>query len=371
DNCNGNPLAAGNTCTVNVRLDCRSSQTGPQTGTLTYTDPTPVGSGGTAVLNLSGICADLTIAPTSAALGTVTIGSSTTGANSTLSNHTAAAIATGAAVIAPAGSPLSVTDTCAGSVPTTGCTVTPHLNCTGHAEASYSATATYTSPSGVTAVLSLSGSCSAISIAPASESITGYLGVAINAGAALVKNNGLVSTDFTGPGTVSGTYSAVVSFPGGCTGVASNATCSVNPTLTCSAAGTGAAVGTYTDTAGNSVTLTVNGTCLDALSITPASRFVGNSPSPGHVDGTAVTLSNASAGTLTLNSATFTGSGAGAYSVSSTTCGATIGPSPATCTYTARLTCTGAMSGSNPAAVMHVTDTHGNSATVNLTGHCN
>jgi hypothetical protein len=83
DNCAAHSIAASpGSCTTAVKMSCTAATLGPQSGTITYTDPT---SGLSAALNVSGSCGAIAIYPCSEGTGTTTADSTGNGHTGTLS----------------------------------------------------------------------------------------------------------------------------------------------------------------------------------------------------------------------------------------------------------------------------------------------
>lgn len=152
------------------------------------------------------------------------------------------------------------------------------------------------------------------------------------------------------------------------TSLAVNASCTISVSFKATAAGARSAAVTITDNAPGSphmVTLTGAGVAVSKIAFSPISLAFGNqtvdSPSAAKV----ITVSNPGSATLNITSITVSGANAVDYSVSSTTCGATLAPA-ATCTISVVYKPTA--TGPGIAAISVSDDAAGSPQSVPLTG---
>jgi hypothetical protein len=340
--CTGSLAATNGTCTVNVTFT--PTTTGTRTGSISITDqatnsPQSVGLSGTGASNTP---ATVTVSPASETFAAQTVGTTSAAKTVTIKN-TSKTVSTSlsfgasgdfAAVsggTAPCSSMLAADTSCTVSVtfsPTTSGTLTGTLSVTDSA---------MNSPQ----MVSLTGTGKALTVivtpSPTSETFAAQaIGITSAAKTITVKNTGTGSTPITiSPAT--GDF-AVASTTCGLTLGASPASCTISVTFTPESAGTLTGDISITDNATNSPqTVKLTGTGKAGTVVVTASPTTETfSATTVGVTSAAKTVTVKNTGTastpLTISPAT------GDFAESATTCGTTLGPSPASCTISVTFT---------------------------------
>jgi hypothetical protein len=215
--------------------------------------------------------------------------------------------------------------------------------------------------------VSIKGGGPTVTLTPASLTYSNQNIGTTSASQALTLTNSL-STSLTGISIgLTGTNAGDFAETDNCgTSIAANATCTINVTFTPTAAGTRTATLTVTDSAGTQSS-TLTGTGIGTVTLTPASLTYASQNIGTTSAAQALTLTNATGGTITSLSVAVTGTNAGDYAQTNT-CGTSLANN-ASCTVNVTFTPTAA--GTRTASIT-VTDSAGTqSSTLTGTGTWN
>ena len=366
----GSTLAVSASCTVGVTFS--PSANGIRTATLTFTD-TAGSSPQTVALSGTGATSNASAVPASLSFAATAVGSTSLPQSVTLTNGGPFAIGVSSIAISGAnakdfaisaktcGANLAVSASCMVSV-----TFAPSAN------GPRTATLTFTDSAGnspQTVALSGTGANTGANVNPASLSFAAVaLGSTSSPQSVTFSNTGSLSISVSTiaiSGANAGDFAVSAKTCGANLSV--SASCTVGVTFAPSANGTRTATLTFTDTAGNSPqTVALSGTgATSSASVMPASLLftvatVGMTSSPQ-----SVTLSNSGSVAINLTSIGISGANAADFTISSKTCGASLGVS-ASCMVGVAFT---PSANGTRTATLTFTDSAGNSPqTVALSG---
>jgi len=369
NNCTGSLAATNGTCTVNVTFS--PTATGTRTGSISITDQA-TNSPQSVSLTGTGTAASVTVTPSPTSL---TFGSQNVGTTSGTMSFTVTNSGTGSTTlsIGAATGDFAQTNNCPASLAANGgfCTVNVTFAPTaaGTRTGAVSITDQATN-SPQTVSLTGTGASSGtviVTATPTSETFAAQnVGTTSAAKTVTVKNTGTASTSLSFAAT--GDFAAVggETTPCGTTLGAKSASCTISVTFSPTTSGTLTGTLSVTDSATNSpqtVSLTGTGKALTVI-VTPsptsetfAAQAIGTTSAAK-----TITVKNTGTGStpITISPAT------GDFAVASTTCGPTLGASPASCTISVTFTpeSAGTLTGS-----ISITDNATTSPqTVSLTG---
>jgi Glycosyl hydrolases family 39/Abnormal spindle-like microcephaly-assoc'd, ASPM-SPD-2-Hydin len=365
----GTSLAVSASCTVNVVFGPTSA--GARTASLQFSDnaansPQTVALSGTGTGTGGGT---VTLSPSSLAYGTVIVGATSAPQTATLKNGTTSSITIKNVAFTgtnPGNFSIS-SNTCGASLAASAsCTVTVVFKpTTSGANSATLAISDTTSNSPQTASLSGTGSTSTNG-ATLSPSSLAYGTVNVGSSSAsqttTLKNVGTASITISSvaiSGTNPGDFTISTKTCGA--SLAASASCTITTVFKPTASGARAATLKVTDTASNSpqsVALSGTGSgTTGAVTLSPSSLTYGTVNVGSSSATQTTTLKNGGSSSITISNVAITGTNPGDFSISSKTCGASLGAS-ASCTVTVAFkpTTSGARS-----ATLTISDTAANS----------
>lgn len=372
DDCAGETLAAGASCTVEVRY--APSAAGTHSGSLSVTSS----PGGTVTAALQGAAvapASLRLTPTSQSFGSVVTGSSSADVTFTLRN--AGGIATGTISQSLTGANASefrvVTSTCAGAPLDGGDTCTVVVRFSPSSAGTKAASLELTDGT-LTASAALDGEGLApgnITIDPTTRDFgTSAVGTAIGATTFTIRNSGSTPTGVL-TAAVAGANPADFPFVGsgdGCSGstLAAGATCTVAVQFQPSAAGPRGATLRVQGTPGGSVTAALSGTgeAAAAIRVAPTSVDFGSVATGRSSSDRSFTISNAGTASTSVPTVELRGVQATQFSIVSNGCTSALAGGT-DCTVTVRFSPT---SLGLKTATLNVSATTGGSGSADISG---
>ena len=344
NNC-GTALAANASCAITVTFT--PSKLGSRTAAITVTDDA-VGSPQTVSLTGTGVTA-ITVAPTTLDFGTITVNQMSS-LPVTITNAGAAAISVNSILLSgPDAGAFSQTNTCGTSLPgSSSCTITVTFQPVSSGSKTATLTIRDSDPSSPQTV-SLSGTSSAASPGVQFSPVSLAFGNGI-----FQTPSAPMTTTLTNSGTASLSISKIAvtgdtsdfSETNTCgSAVAQGASCTITVTFTPAAIGARSASVSVTDNAtGSPQTVSLTGTGLTALTITPASLGFGT-VNVGSTSTLSLSIKNSSIASIAVTSFVFGGADPGDFSQTNT-CGTSLaGNSSCTVSVTFKPASTGSRSG--------------------------